>query len=85
MAVTINGTTGITGNVTGNLTGNVTGDLVGIDDNATSTAITIDSSQIVSGIWSDNGTANANSKLVKLTQAQYDAITPDDNTIYFIV
>jgi len=57
----------------------------GIDDNATSTAITIDSSQIVSGLWSDNGTANSSSKLVKLTQAQYDALTPDSNTIYFIV
>ena len=57
----------------------------GIDDNATSTAITIDSSEIVSGFWSDNGTANSSSKFVKLTQAQYDAITPDSNTIYFIV
>ena len=76
MAITLDGTDGVT---TTGLTSN------GIDDNATSTAITIDSSQIVSGLWSDNGTANNSSKFVKLTQAQYDAITPDSNTIYFIV
>ena len=39
---------------------------------------------IVSGLWSDNSTANSSSKFVKLTQAQYDALTPDANTIYFI-
>jgi hypothetical protein len=57
----------------------------GIDDNATSTAITIDSNEIVTGLWSDNSTANSSSQFVKLTQAQYDALTPDSNTIYFIV
>ena len=56
----------------------------GIDDNATTTAVTISSSQIVTGLWSDNSTANASSQFVKLTQAEYDALTPDANTIYFI-
>jgi hypothetical protein len=37
------------------------------------------------GSWTDFGTQNASSKLQKLTQAQYDGITPDANTIYFIV
>jgi len=40
----------------------------------------------VSGVWSNNGTANLNSQIRKLTQAQYDAIgTPDSNTLYIIV
>ena len=78
-SVTDRGATTTNAVTVGNLTS------TGIDDNATSTAITIDSSQIVSGLWSDNGTANSSSKFVKLTQAQYDAITPDANTIYFIV
>lgn len=39
---------------------------------------------IVSGLWADNTTHNASGKFVKMTQAQYNAITPDSNTIYFI-
>ena len=40
---------------------------------------------IVSGIVSDNSVNNPNSKLTTLTQAEYDALTPDADTIYFIV
>ena len=65
--------------VTGNLT------CLGIDDNATSTAISIDSAGIVSGTWSDHTAGNSSAKMMKLTQAQYDALTPDTNTMYFIV
>ena len=65
--------------VTGNLT------CLGIDDNATSTAISIDSAGIVSGTWSDHTAGNSSAKMKKLTQAQYDALTPDANTMYFIV
>ena len=36
------------------------------------------------GLWTDNGSANSSAKFVKLTQAQYDGLTPDSNTIYFI-
>ena len=36
------------------------------------------------GLWTDNGSANSSAKFVKLTQAQYDGLTPDANTIYFI-
>jgi hypothetical protein len=91
-AVSFSSTVGVTGATTLSSTLDVTGATTvgtftstGIDDNATSTAITIDSNQIVKGLWSDNGTANSSSQFVKLTQAQYDAITPDANTIYFIV
>ena len=51
---------------------------------ASDVKMSIDASGIVSGLWSDNGTANSSGKFVKLTQAQYDALTPDANTIYFI-
>ena len=44
----------------------------------------IASTGIVSGLWADNTTHNASGKFVKMTQAQYNAITPDSNTIYFI-
>ena len=44
----------------------------------------IASNGIVSGLWADNTTHNASGKFVKMTQAQYNAITPDSNTIYFI-
>jgi hypothetical protein len=40
---------------------------------------------IVSGTWSNFTTGNGNSKMMKLTQAQYDGITPDADTMYFIV
>jgi len=39
---------------------------------------------IVTGLWSNNSVANASSQFVTLTQAEYDALTPDANTIYFI-
>ena len=44
----------------------------------------ITSSGTVQGLWDDNTTHNASGKFVKMTQAQYNAITPDSNTIYFI-
>ena len=37
------------------------------------------------GSWSDHGTQNADSKIMKLTQVQYDALTPDADTLYIIV
>tara|TARA_R110000782_G_scaffold42699_1_gene96839 strand:- start:31 stop:699 length:669 start_codon:yes stop_codon:yes gene_type:complete len=40
---------------------------------------------IVSGTWSNYTAGNASAKQMKLTQAQYDALTPDANTMYFIV
>lgn len=51
------------------------GDSVGGD-------ITIDA--IAKGVWSDNGTKNNNAQIVVLTQAQYDALTPDADTLYMI-
>lgn len=45
----------------------------------------IDSSGIVSGTWSNHTAGNASAKMMKLTQAQYDALTPDADTMYFIV
>ena len=54
--------------------------------NGATASMTLNSSgNLVGAVWSDNGTANPNAKFVKLTQAEYDAITPDANTIYFIV
>ena len=44
----------------------------------------INTTGIVQGLWADNTTHNASGKFVKMTQAQYNAITPDSNTIYFI-
>lgn len=38
----------------------------------------------VKGLFSVSGTHNANGQFVVLTQAQYDALTPDADTIYFI-
>lgn len=79
-AVTGRGATTTNAVTVGNLTS------TGIDDNASSTALTISSSQIVTGLWNDNGTANTSSQIRKLTQAQYDAIgTKDSNTLYIIV
>ena len=49
-----------------------------------SSRLIIASNGIVSGLWADNTTHNASGKFVKMTQAQYNAITPDSNTIYFI-
>lgn len=46
--------------------------------------VTIDQSSGMQGMWTNNGTHNAASKMRVLTQAQYDALTPDANTIYFI-
>ena len=40
---------------------------------------------VVSGTWTDNGVPNPDSKIRVLTQAEYDALTPDDDTLYFIV
>lgn len=40
---------------------------------------------IVSGLWNDFGVGNSAANFQKLTQAEFDGITPDDNTIYFIV
>lgn len=45
----------------------------------------IDSSGIVSGMMSSHTAGNPLSKMMTLTQAQYDALTPDANTLYFIV
>ena len=40
---------------------------------------------IFQGVWNTFGVNNAAATFQKLTQAQYDGITPDSNTIYFIV
>jgi hypothetical protein len=40
---------------------------------------------VVEGTWSNNGGKNALAKQSVLTQAQYDGLTPDINTIYYIV
>lgn len=47
-------------------------------------SLSVDSAQIVRGLWSNNSVANSSSQIVVLTQAQYDALTPDTNTLYFI-
>jgi hypothetical protein len=52
---------------------------------ANSERMRIDANGIVSGMVSDNSVSNPNSKLVSLTQAEYDALTPDPDTIYFVV
>jgi len=58
----------------------------GINDQASSTALTITSGGLVQGVWNNNGTSNTSSQIRKLTQAQYDAIgTKDSNTLYIIV
>lgn len=46
--------------------------------------VKVSKGNIEGGLWSDNGTANSSAKFRQLTQAQYDALTPDANTIYFI-
>jgi hypothetical protein len=46
--------------------------------------LTVDSAGIVAGTVGDNNVANALSKQMTMTQAQYDAITPDVNTIYYV-
>lgn len=57
----------------------------GIDDQATSAKLTINSNGTIEGMWSNNNVANLTSKMTVLSQAQYDAITVKDNdTLYFI-
>jgi hypothetical protein len=38
---------------------------------------------VVKGVFSDAGVKNINSQMQVLTQAAYDALTPDANTLYF--
>ena len=52
---------------------------------SSSTYMSIDSSGLVNGVWSDNGVSNPDAKIRVLTQAQYDGLTPDADTLYFIV
>jgi len=45
----------------------------------------ITSDGTVKGLFNNNTTHNANGTFVTLTQAEYDGLTPDADTIYFIV
>lgn len=38
----------------------------------------------MAGFWSNNGSSNSSAKFVSLTQSQYDSISKDSNTIYFV-
>ena len=72
----------------GNFTDSVsTADLVFKTKSTISLAerLRIDYLGVVTGIWNNNGAGNASSQFRKLTQAQYNALTPDADTIYFIV
>jgi hypothetical protein len=69
------GDTGDTG-ATGPPGGNWTSDLVDLTPNNTG---------IVKGLFSTAGVKNALAQFQSMTQAEYDALTPDTNTIYFIV
>ena len=40
---------------------------------------------VVKGVWSNNGVKNIASQTVVLLQSEYDALTPDTNTLYFII
>jgi hypothetical protein len=46
--------------------------------------MSIDQDGTVKGLFNNNTTHNSNGAFVTLTQAEYDGLTPDANTIYFV-
>jgi hypothetical protein len=47
--------------------------------------MSVDQDGTVRGLFNNNTTHNSDGTFVTLTQAEYDGLTPDPDTIYFIV